>query len=162
MTRRRAISTMPNPSSSPAPPAPQTPCAAYACGTPGTASSPYRGGAHGCVGDSGNKFFGDGAIHSHHTPADHYSPLPRPVGPAIQMSAADHRLTSSYGSRVHGPQYAAQRTALAQGQTMRALAMDAAEARAIATAQGDPTRYDAAIAQMMVYARCLQTHGIIR
>ena len=138
---------------------PQNPCAHLACGVPG---SQYRGGAHGCVGRPGNKTSGGGAIHSHHAPADAYSPLPRPVGPAIQMTAADHRATSSYGSRVHGPQYAAQRQALAGGHVMRALVMDAAEARAIARASGDPARYDQAIAQMMAYANCLRQHGIIR
>ncbi|WP_117190266.1 hypothetical protein [Rhizobium terrae] len=136
----------------------QNPCAHLACGAPG----PYRGGAHGCVGLPENKTGTSGTIHSHHTPADHYSPLPRPVGPAIQMDANDHYATSSYGSKVHGAPYAVQRGMLARGQTMQAILMDAQEVRAIAARSGDPTKYDAAIQQMLAYANCLRQHGIIR
>mgnify|MGYP007061594421 CR=1 FL=1 len=45
---------------------------------------------------------------------------------------------------------------------MAAILLDANEARRIATASGDPTRYDTAISQMLAYARCLQTHGLLR
>lgn len=138
---------------------PQNPCAHLACGVPG---SRFRGGAHGCVGEAANKIGKPRTIHSHHTPADHYSTLPRPVGPAIQMEDTDHYATSSYGSKVHGPPYQAQRGMLARGQTMQALMMDALEVKAIAAASGDPTKYDAAIAQMLAYANCLRQNGIIR
>lgn len=137
----------------------QNPCAELACGVPG---SKYRGGAHGCVGVAENKIGDKGTIHSHHMPADAYSPLARPVGPSIQMLDVDHRLTSSYGSKVHGPPYAPQRTALASGQTMQAIRMDIRNARNVAAAQGDPTRYDDAIDQMMRYALCLKENGIIQ
>lgn len=137
----------------------ENPCAHLACGVPG---SKYRGGAHGCVGLPENKSSGGGAIHSHHVPAKAYSPLPEPVGPAIQIDRADHYATSSYGGNVHGPRYAAQRTALANGQTMQALLMDIAEVRALAMAQGDPTKYDSAIAQTLAYANCLKANGIIQ
>lgn len=137
----------------------RNPCAHLACGAPGSA---YRGGAHGCVGKADNKIGPSGSIHSHHTPADVYSPLPRPVGPAIQMRDVDHRLTSSYGSKVHGPSYQPQRAALARGQTMQALLMDAAEVRAIAAQTGDPTRYDDALRQMFLYANCLKQNGLMK
>ncbi|MQW87762.1 hypothetical protein [Sinorhizobium saheli] len=137
----------------------QNPCAELACGAPG---SKYRGGAHGCVGLADNKLGPSGTIHSHHVPADHYSPLPRAVGPAIQMEAQDHYASSSYGSKVHGPPYAAQRAMLARGQTMQALMMDAAEVRVIAARSGNPTKYDEAIAQMFAYANCLRQNGIIK
>ncbi|MFC3969652.1 hypothetical protein ACFOVS_16185, partial [Rhizobium lemnae] len=101
-------------------------------------------------------------LDSHHMPADTYSPLARPVGPSIQMLDVDHRLTSSYGSKVHGTSYAPQRAALASGQTMQAIRMDIRNARNIAAAQGDPTRYDDAIDQMMRYALCLKENGIIQ
>ena len=135
------------------------PCRHLACGVPG---SRFRGGAHGCVGKAYNKSMKKGAIHSHHIPADNYSSLPRNMGPALQMLAPDHRNTASYGSRVHGPRYAMQRLALAGGTSMRAIALDVADARKVARRAGHPERYDAAIAQMMVYAKCLQKHGYIR
>ncbi len=137
----------------------QSPCAHLACGAPG---STYRGGAHGCVGRPAMKALPDGAIHSHHTPADHYSHLPTPVGPSVQLAASDHRNTSSYGRRVHGPRYAPQRQALASGRTMEAIFYDVADIRNVAREAGDPTRYDAAISQMLGYAECLHAHGIIR
>jgi hypothetical protein len=124
-------------------------CAHLACGVPGT---PYRGGADGCM----TKPTGDGKD-SHHMPAANYSPLPRASGPAIQMDPIDHQATSSYGGRVHGPLYAPQRALLARGQTMAALLMDVAEVKA---AFG--SKYDGAIAQMMLYAACLKKNGIIQ
>jgi len=135
------------------------PCAHLACGKPG---SKYRGGAHGCVGLPANKPRRDGSIHSHHMPADKYSPLPRPAGPAIQMEDTDHRQTASYGSRVHGPPYSKQRSDLQAGHTMDAIYLDIVDARRVAAQAGDPTRYDEAIGQMMAYARCPEEQGPIQ
>ncbi|MEI5681091.1 hypothetical protein G6N74_22995 [Mesorhizobium sp. CGMCC 1.15528] len=135
----------------------QNPCAYLACGIPG---STYRGGAHGCMTGT-TETVGDG-LDSHHMPANSQSPLPTPVGPAIQMDPVDHRLTASYGGGVHGPRYAVQRGLLARGQTYAAFMLDAADARAVATAQGNPTKYDGAIAQATAYASCLKRFGIIQ
>ncbi|MFH5210282.1 hypothetical protein ACHIPZ_19035 [Antrihabitans sp. NCIMB 15449] len=78
------------------------------------------------------------------------------------MDPVDHRLTASYGGGVHGPRYAPQRALLARGQTYAAFMLDVADARAVATAQGDPTKFDAAIAQATAYASCLKRFGIIQ
>lgn len=103
---------------------------------------------------------GDG-LDSHHMPANSQSPLPTPVGPAIQMDPVDHRMTASYGGGVNGPRYAPQRALLARGQTYAAFMLDVADARAVAAAQGNPTKYDGAIAQATAYASCLKRNGII-
>ncbi len=136
----------------------ENPCAHLACGVPG---STYRGGAHGCVGLAANKVPADGSIHSHHMPADRYSPLARPLGPAIQMKREDHYDTASYGSRVHGGTYATQRALLRQGKVYAAFKLDVADARRIAAQQGDPLRYEGAIQQATAYAECLKKHGLI-
>lgn len=135
----------------------QNPCAYLACGIPG---STYRGGAHGCMTGT-PETLGD-ELDSHHMPADSKSPLPRPVGPAIQMDPVDHRLTASYGGGVNGPGYALQNGFLARGQTYSAFLADVLDARRVATFQGDPTKYDAAIAQATAYAECLKRNGIMK
>lgn len=127
------------------------PCQHLACGVPG---STYRGGAHYCTQEPG--------FHSHHMPAKRYSSLAEPAGPAIQMDRTDHYLTASYGGGVHGARYAPQRAALANGQTMAAIMMDVADVKAIAAAQGQPGKYDGAIAQMLAYANCLKQNGLIQ
>lgn len=128
------------------------PCQHLACGVPGSA---YRGGAHYCMQEPG--------YHSHHMPARSSSPLAdAAIGPAIQMDRTDHYLTASYGGNANGARYAPQRAALANGQTMAAIMMDVADVKAIAVAQGQPGKYDAAIAQMLAYANCLKTNGIIQ
>jgi len=135
----------------------QNPCAKYACGVPG---SKYRGGAHGCM--TGTPETKGDELDSHHMPAKSKSPLNPNVSPAIQMRPADHAKTASYGGKVNGIDYAPQRALLAEGQTMAAIMLDARDVKDIAVAAGDPTRYDAAIIQMLAYARCLQANGIIR
>ena len=133
------------------------PCALLACGVPG---SKYRGGAHGCMTGT-PETVGDG-LDSHHMPANSQSPLPTPVGPAIQMDPVDHRLTASYGGGVNGPRYAPQRGLLARGQAYAAFLLDVADARAVASAQGNPTKYDDAIEQATAYATCLKANNIIQ
>jgi hypothetical protein len=78
------------------------------------------------------------------------------------MDPLDHAQTASYKGRVNGISYAPQRTLLARGQTVAAMLMDVADAKRIAQLSGDPTKYDSAISQMLLYARCLQTNGFIR
>jgi hypothetical protein len=129
------------------------PCAHLGCGIPGAA---YRGGAHGCMALP----TGDGKD-SHHMPADSVSPVPRSMGPSIQMDPADHRMTASYGGRVNGPTYAAQRAALSRGQSYAAFLMDVADAKRVAALSGDPSKYDGAIAQATLYASCLKKHGFM-
>ncbi|WFS04196.1 hypothetical protein [Rhizobium tumorigenes] len=135
----------------------ENPCAALACGVPGTK---YRGGAHGCMtGTPDTK--GDG-LDSHHMPARSKSPLPPAVGPAIQMEPTDHAQTASYKGRVNGPTYAAQRALLSREKTYAAFLLDAADAKRVAAASGDPAKYDGAIAQATAYATCLKRNGIIQ
>ncbi|EHH05439.1 hypothetical protein ATCR1_14951 [Agrobacterium tumefaciens CCNWGS0286] len=45
---------------------------------------------------------------------------------------------------------------------MKAINMDILDIKRIAMLRGDPTRYDATIAQMMAYAECLKREGIIK
>jgi hypothetical protein len=130
------------------------PCAALACGTPG---SQYRGGAHGCT----KLPVGDG-LDSHHMPADSATVMPREIAPAIQMDPVDHRKTISYGGGATGPHYAAQRSLVTRGQTMAAIMMDVADVKVIAAAAGTPSKYDSAITQMLAYAQCLKQHGILQ
>ncbi|MCJ8510561.1 hypothetical protein MUU53_22115 [Rhizobium lemnae] len=134
----------------------QNPCAALACGAPG---SKYRGGAHGCMtGTTDTK--GD-KLDSHHTPAAANSNIHREVSTAIQMDPKDHRQTSSYGGGRTTPYMAGQKRLVDGDNFMGAIAMDIADIRRIAAKSGDPSKYDDAIRQMLQYARCLKQNGII-
>jgi len=130
------------------------PCAREALGVQG---SRFRGGAH---------FATALPLHdkldSHHTPADSGSYLPTWAGPAIQMLPEDHRATLSYGRKVTSPYISTQARLINSGQFMKAISMDIIDIKRIAVQRGDPTRYDAAIAQMMLYAECLKREGIIK
>lgn len=131
----------------------ENPCAALACGVPG---SKYRGGAHGCMtGTDATK--GDG-LDSHHAPADSASPLNRQVGPALQMDAEDHWMTASNGRMPGSKAYiATQKSLIDSGNFMAASAMDVADIRA-----KFGNKYDSAIAQMEAYTACLKQHGLIK
>lgn len=126
------------------------PCGALAQGVPG---SKYRGGADGAM----TKPTGD-KLDSHHTPAAAASPLPREMGPAIQMDPSDHWRTASNG-RVPGSgiYIADQRTLINGGNFMGAMAMDVADIHA-----KFGTKYDDALAQMSLYADCLKQNNIVR
>ena len=134
------------------------PCAHLKCGVPG---SRYRGGSHGCVSIPNNKLGQSGSLHGHHMPADKYSPIPTNTAPAIQMERADHYNTAAYGQKVHGPSYSAQRALLAKGKSYSAFLLDVADAKRVAAASGNPSKYDAAIAQATLYAQCLKKHGLM-
>jgi hypothetical protein len=58
----------------------------------------YAGGAYG-------KLDRAAGLERHHMPADSVSPIARACGPAIQMDAADHALTSSYGNSARAQAY---------------------------------------------------------
>lgn len=130
------------------------PCEALACPPPN--GTPYQGGAHVCT----RQPTGDGKD-SHHMPADSQTRMIREIGPAIQMEPTDHAKTASYKGRAVGASYAPQRALIAQGRVMEAFMMDVIDARRIAVEAGDPTRYDAAIAQATAYAECLDRHGLL-
>lgn len=68
----------------------------------------------------------------------------------------------STGLASSGGTCAAQRSILSRGQASSANLLDAADVRRVAVAQGDPTRYDAGLAQASTYATCLKRNGIIR
>lgn len=95
-------------------------------------------------------------------PANSKTLMPTAMGPAIQMDPVDHANTASYKGKVNGPSYALQRAEIAKGNAIAAFAMDVADAKIVAAMAGDPTRYDAAIAQATAYALCLQAHGLLR
>lgn len=135
----------------------QNPCAKYACGVPG---GKYRGGAHGCM--TGTDETRGDELDSHHMPAKSKSPLNPAVGPAIQMDPTDHAKTASYKGRVNGPTYAPQRALLSRGKVYAAFLVDVADAKRVAAAVGEPTKYDSAILQATAYANCLKQHGIIQ
>jgi hypothetical protein len=135
----------------------QNPCAALACGVPG---SKYRGGAHGCMTGT-DETKGDN-LDSHHMPAKAVSPLNPNVSPAIQMEPEDHRMTLSYGRNVSSPYLSTQAKLIDSGQFMKAVQMDVIDVKRIAIKNGDPARYDSAIAQVMAYAECLKKNGVIR
>lgn len=90
-------------------------------------------------------------IHRHHMPADGAMHVTtRGEGPAIQMLAKDHRLTSSYGN----PTYVRRMEEMLNNDQWReAFAMEIRDVRRVAREVGAPRRYNAAIREMMAYAR---------
>ena len=48
-----------------------------------------------------------------------------------------------------------------QGRWRDALAKDIRDARSVARAADDPTRYNEAIREMLAYNKCLEQHGIV-
>lgn len=123
-------------------------CAALA-NPPAVPGSPYRGGAH--------VFMQQPGLESHHMPPDMASPLPKDMGPAIQMDERDHYGTPSFGRNRFTPFMRSQGQLANTGQFMAAFAIDAAAVRA-----RFPGKYDAAIAQAMAYGSCLQASGLVR
>jgi len=130
----------------------KNPCDALRCGTPG---AKYRGGAHDCM--TGTPETKGDMLDSHHTPAKANSPLPPSMGPAIQMDAADHRQTASYGRSSTDPYMQAQKALIDSGNFSAAIAMDVAD-----ITSKFPGKYDAALAQMGAYAACLKANGLVR
>lgn len=125
------------------------PCLALAAGAGGK----YKGGAHAFM----SQPVGDG-LDSHHTPAAAASPLPRDMGPAIQMDPADHWRTASNGRMPGSAAYiAAQRGMTGSGNFMGAVAMDAVDVHAKFGG-----KYDGALEQMMAYALCLKANNLVK
>ena len=125
-------------------------CSALANGIP---SAPYRGGAHVFMQESGR----EPAVQSHHMPPNAVSPLPKDMGPAIQMDTKDHYATPSFGQKVFSPFMKSQGNLANKGQFMTAFAVDAA-----AVEEKYPGKYTSAIAQALAYAKCLQNAGLIK
>ena len=100
---------------------------------------------------------GDG-FDSHHTPAAAASNLPRDMGPAIQMQPPDHWRTASNGrQRGYAAYIAAQKELVTSGNSVGAVAMDAADIHA-----KFGNKYDGALAQMLAYAACLKRTGAVQ
>ena len=122
----------------------------------------YVGGPHGTQTNGGASGpVGDG-LDSHHVPPNSVNRLPASRGPAIQMEPGDHYLTASNGKMAGSRAYnASQGNLVRRGKAgfLQAVARDVADIRAIAAAQGDPTRYDVAIGMMLSYAACLAASG---
>jgi len=113
----------------------------------GALSGTYRGGAYGDVKSPA----GDG-LDAHHIPADSVSPLPRDLGPAIQMDPGDHRQTRSHGNqglagRMHREELAA---LIRQGHWREVLAIEIRDARRVAA-----SKYNTAIREMLEYTKAL-------
>lgn len=130
-----------------------SPCALLSRGT-GLNSSPYAGGSN-----AGNLSQSRPGIHSHHMPAQ--GAYPRGVRggagwmPAIQMDAADHRQTASYGSGRTAQSYRdAQNALLRRGRMREAFLMDVLDIR---SKFGD--KYDGAIAEAAAYMECVQQYN---
>jgi RHS repeat-associated protein len=103
-------------------------------------SGPYRGGRHADT----KQPIGDG-LESHHMPSKSSSSLDPDEGPAIQMEAADHRLTASWGSSKSAQEYRAkQRSLLEAGRRDEAIQMDIDD---IQSKFG--SKYDEAILEML-------------
>jgi len=85
----------------------------------------YTGGAYG-------KLDRAAGLERHHMPADSVSRIARARGPAIQMDAADHALTSSYGNSARAQAYREEIGSLIeQGRRRDAMARDIRDVRSI-------------------------------
>jgi len=102
----------------------------------------YSGGAYGKL----DRAVG---LERHHLPADSISQISRMRGPAIQMDAADHTLTSSYGNSIRAQAYREEiGVLLEQGRFRDAMAHEMRDVRRIAGA-----KYNEALREMLDYAR---------
>ena len=102
----------------------------------------YSGGAYG-------KLDRAAGLERHHLPADSISQISRMRGPAIQMDAADHTLTSSYGNSIRAQAYREEiGVLLEQGRFRDAMAHEMRDVRRIAGA-----KYNEALREMLDYAR---------
>lgn len=128
------------------------------------AGEPYVGGPHGTPMNGGASGpVGDG-LDSHHTPPNSVNRLSLARGPAIQMDPNDHYLTASNGKTVGYKLYNTEQGRLIRtGRTgfMSAIRRDIVDVRRIAAAQGNPTKYDKALAMMFTYATCLAGSGAL-
>lgn len=127
------------------------PCAALQNGVP---SANYRGGKHGNIKRGGNSY--TPRRESHHIPADSaYSKINGKVvssdaKPSIQLDVTDHYATASWGST--GKQYSKIQEKLIQGGKAgyrAAMMMDIEDIRS-----KFGSKYDAAITQMLAWAKC--------
>lgn len=124
----------------------------------------FVGGPHGDYRNGVTTGSERGVYESHHTPPNSVNGLPIRRGPAILMDFDDHALTASNGKMTGHREYNSSQGALvSRGASgfMQAVLLDVANVRSIAMAQGDPTKYDAAIAMMLAYATCLVNSGIL-
>ncbi len=111
------------------------------CDDDPAAGPPYRGGAYGRILTKGRE--------AHHMPAKTVNGVSEYSGPAIQMDAADHWHTTSWGPGRRAKEFRAQEEALIQaGNTQAAMDMEIDDIR---SKFGD--KYDGAINEMLDYAR---------
>lgn len=112
-------------------------------------ASEYTGGAH-----EETKTPPNDKKDSHHCPAKSSytdAPISSEKGPAIKMDPADHKKTASYGSSDEAKKYRQQqRDLLNQGRLMDAIQMDIDDIRS-----KFGNKYDAAIEEMLAYAKTL-------
>ena len=123
-------------------------------GVPGVG---YRGGRHGNIKKGGTAYSPE--RQSHHMPADtsyestNGVPVASDSKPSIQMDKSDHQQTASWGNSNSAQAYRnTQRSLIAKGKPgyLAAMTMDIADIRA-----KFGNKYDGAIAQMMVWAKCM-------
>lgn len=117
----------------------------------------YVGGPHNGVKLGSQK----GVYESHHIPPKKTGGLTAGRGPAILMDYDDHRSTQTWGNS-NGNR--TQRGLAGGGKAgfLRAFANDISNVRGIASASGDPHKYDKAIFMAEAYAACLATTGAIK
>jgi hypothetical protein len=129
-------------------------CTLLQNGVPG---SGYRGGRHGNIKKGGYSY--NPNRESHHMPADstydsvNGTPVSSDDKPTIQMDKDDHKQTASYDNKPGASAYRATQKALIKtGKTgyFEAMMMDVADVEL-----KFPGKYEAAIAQMMAWARCM-------
>jgi hypothetical protein len=121
-------------------------CKALEGGIPG---AKYKGGKYSSVKKGG----AERGQEAHHMPADAASPKGTSEGVAIQMDKGDHAQTASYDNKAGSAAYrATQKQLAASGKAgyAAAMAMDVADIR---SKFGD--KYDGAIAQGLLYAKCM-------
>lgn len=96
-------------------------------------------------------------------PADDVSPLARKDGPAIQMDAADHKLTTSNGSSREAVQYReVLEGLLREGKWREVMAIEIKDIRQIARDIGDHRKYNEATLEMLEYFKCLEKNNLLR
>lgn len=85
-----------------------------------------------------------------------------PDGPAVKMPVKHHKQTLSYGSKEDARQYHENQRQLVQsGKFEEAMQNDIEDLRRIATENGDPTKYECQIKQVIEYANTLDRSSFI-
>lgn len=127
----------------------------------GSKDKKHRGGSY--DGTRGSKTDG---TESHHMPPKSSYPegglISKGEMPATRIDKPDHINTASHGSQgLDGIEYRAQMAELIKsGRYRDAVAADIKNLRNVAEASGDRKKYDRGIKEMLLYYKCLKSHGL--